>query len=68
MTQVILYDDKTVHIDGYKNIISFDSEHMCIKCKDKVLDITGKNLQIDSFSEVKMVISGRINNIGWLYS
>ncbi|MBR1815486.1 MAG: YabP/YqfC family sporulation protein [Lachnospiraceae bacterium] len=65
MTQVILYDDRTVHIDGYKNIISFDSEHMCIRCKDKVLDIKGKNLQIDSFSEVKMVISGVISGLEW---
>lgn len=65
MTQVILFDDKSVHIDGYKNIISFNSEHMCIRCRDKVLDIRGNNLQIDSFSEVKMVISGVISGLEW---
>ena len=65
MTQVILYDDTTVHIDGYKNIINFDSVHICIRCKDKILNITGKNLQIDSFSDVKMVISGVISGLEW---
>ena len=65
MTQVILFDDKSVHIDGYKNIISFNSEHMCIRCRDKVLDIRGNNLQIDSFSEVKMVTSGVISGLEW---
>ncbi|MBQ9609986.1 MAG: YabP/YqfC family sporulation protein [Lachnospiraceae bacterium] len=65
MTQVVLYDDKTVHIDGYKNIINFNSEHMCIRCRDKVLNIKGKNLQIDSFSEIKMIISGVILCLEW---
>lgn len=66
MTQIILFDNNSVHIDGYKSIINFNSEFMCVKCKDKVLKINGKNLQIDSFTEVYMVISGQIDSICWV--
>ncbi len=66
MTQVILYDNKSVHIDGYKNIINFNSAKMSLKCKDKILEIKGNNLCIDSFSEVSMVVSGQIEDISWV--
>ena len=67
MTQVILYDNKTVHIDGYKSIIIFDSQKLSLKCKDRILVINGKNLLIDSFSGVCMVVSGIIENVSWVY-
>ena len=65
MTQIILYDNKSVHIDGYKNIITFNSDHLCVSCKNRILEIYGNNLQIDSFTEVCMVVSGKIDNICW---
>ena len=66
MTQVILYGNKSVHIDGYKSIITFDSNHLCVNCKDKILSIKGSNLRINSFSGVCMVISGKIDDISWV--
>lgn len=66
MTQIIIYDNKSVHIDGYKSIITFDSERLCISCKNRILEIKGKGLQIDSFTEVCMNISGYICDISWV--
>lgn len=66
MTQIILYDNRNIHIDGYKKILHFDSKKLSIKCKDKILEINGNNLLIDSFSEVCMVVSGIIENVSWV--
>lgn len=66
MTQVILYGNKSVHIDGYKSIITFDSERLCISCKNKILEIKGKELIIDSFTGVCMNISGYISDVSWV--
>ena len=66
MTQIILYDNKTIHIDGYKSIINFRSDELSVKCKERTLVIKGSELQIDSFSEVCMVVSGKINDVSWV--
>ena len=65
MTQIILYGNKSVHIDGYKCIINFTSSRLSIRCKEKVLIIKGSNLMIDSFTSVYMVVSGIIDDISW---
>ena len=65
MTRVTLLDQKSVHIDGYKSIISFDDLHISIKCHKKNLEINGENLRITSFNGIQMQISGCISEIKW---
>lgn len=66
MTRVVLLDQKYVHIDGYKSILSLDEEIICIQCKKKILEISGKKLMIDTFNGIEMTISGFISGIRWL--
>ncbi|MBQ9277314.1 MAG: YabP/YqfC family sporulation protein [Lachnospiraceae bacterium] len=65
MTQIILYGNKSIHIDGYKCIVSFTSKQLSVKCRNKTLNIKGCDLKIDSFTSVYMVISGTIDDISW---
>lgn len=66
MTRIILYDQKSIHIDGYNNIISFSDETICIQCKKKILEISGTHLYISSFNGIEMTVSGLISGIRWI--
>lgn len=66
MTRIILYDQKMLHIDGYKNIICFGDDQICIQCKKKLLEISGEKLFISSFSGIEMTIGGCITGIRWI--
>lgn len=66
MTRVVLLDQKSIHIDGYKSILSLNEEVICIQCKKKILEISGRKLVIDTFNGIEMTISGFISGIRWL--
>ncbi len=66
MTRIILYDQKSIHIDGYKNIISFGDDRICIQCRKNAVEITGDKLFISSFSGIEMTIGGKITGIRWI--
>lgn len=66
MTRIILYEQKSMHIDGYKSILSFADETICILCKKKVLEITGTGLYIASFNGIEMTVNGLISGIRWI--
>lgn len=66
MTRVVLLEQKSIHIDGYKSILSLNEETICIQCKKKILEISGRKLVIDTFNGIEMTISGFISGIRWL--
>lgn len=66
MTRIILYEQKSMHIDGYKNIISFSNETICIQCRKRILEISGKGLYIASFNGIEMTVNGSISGIRWI--
>lgn len=66
MTRIILHDQKSMHIDGYRNILSFADDTICILCKKKVLEISGNGLYIASFNGIEMTVNGSISGIRWI--
>ena len=49
MTQVHFYDQTCVHVDGYRQIVSFDTTQVLLRCKKNMLVIEGNALRIASF-------------------
>lgn len=66
MTRIILYDQKSIHIDGYKSIVSLDHSRICIQCSKKAVEICGEDLFISSFSGIEMTVGGLITGIRWI--
>ncbi len=66
MTRIILYDQKSMHIDGYKNILRFSEEKIYIQCKEQILEVSGSKLYISSFNGIEMTINGMISGIKWI--
>lgn len=65
MTQIIIYDQTGIHVDGYKRIISFDSSMILLQCKKKKLIVTGNALAIASFTSEEILIRGEILSVNW---
>lgn len=66
MTRIIMEGQQSLHIDGYKGIISFSDTTICIRCKNKKLEVVGKDLKIESFTGTWMQIVGLIISISWI--
>lgn len=65
MTQVHFYDQVCVHVDGYRQIVSFDTEQVLLRCKKNLLLIEGKSLRIASFDGAEMTVRGNITGVRW---
>ena len=65
MTQVHFYDQVCVHVDGYRQILRFDTEQILLQCKKKLLLIEGKSLRIASFDGTEMTVRGNITGVRW---
>ncbi len=65
MTQVHFYDQVCVHVDGYRQILSFDTEQILLQCKKNLLLIEGKSLRIASFDGTEMTVRGNITGVRW---
>lgn len=65
MTKIILIDDKTIHIEGYKHIISMEKDVVCLLCKKKKLLIFGSDLKIEMLSAIELNINGVITKVEW---
>lgn len=65
MTQVHFYDQLCVHVDGYRQIVRFDTEQILLRCKKSLLLIEGKSLHIASFDRNEMTVRGNITGVRW---
>ncbi|MBE5944233.1 MAG: hypothetical protein E7258_04875 [Lachnospiraceae bacterium] len=65
MTKLILFDDKSIHIEGYKNIVNMEKNQIRINCGKKILNILGKELKIEILTSIELNIYGKICNIFW---
>lgn len=66
MTQVHFYDQTCVHVDGYKNIIRFDTEQVMLRCPKQILEIYGQSLRIASFHDTEILVQGKIEGVRWI--
>ena len=65
MTKIIIIDDKTIHIEGYKHISAMEVDFVILQCNKKKLLIRGKNLTIEMLSAIELDVFGQIYSIEW---
>lgn len=65
MTKIIIIDNKTIHIEGYKHISAMEIDYVVLQCKNKKLLIRGKNLTIEMLSAIELDVYGQIDCIEW---
>lgn len=65
MSRIIICNSKKIYIDDYKSVIHISNKNIIIKCKNKILNITGDNLKISDYTKNRMTIDGIICNINW---
>lgn len=52
-----------IHLMNYESIMHFDSTKVLIKCKEKVVSITGSNLVVTKLLDNEILISGVIKGL-----
>ncbi len=65
MTQVHFYDQTCVHVDGYRQIVGFDTTQVLLRCKKNMLVIEGNALRIASFDGAEITVRGDIAAGRW---
>lgn len=59
------YDQTCVHVDGYRQIVSFDTTQVLLRCKKNMLVIEGNALRIASFDGAEITVRGDIAAVRW---
>lgn len=62
-TSEIIIKEKQVNVINFKEIIDFSVKKISLKCKDKIINIEGKNLIISKMLDDELLINGDIFNI-----
>ena len=62
-TVVTIEGNKTLYIDNYKGIITYTDKTIVVLCKKYKIQIEGKNLQIEYYTNMDMKIQGNISCI-----
>lgn len=57
------YGGKVVIVQGYKDIIFFDENSVCLKLKTGEITLSGENLKVEEFSSNTIKIIGKILKI-----
>jgi sporulation protein YqfC len=52
-----------LYIDNYKRIAEYTCDNVRIVCKNKIISISGKKLEIEYYDNNEMKITGVINEI-----
>lgn len=52
-----------IFVENYKGIINYSEEQILLQCKQNKIEITGKNLTIDYYTNDDMKIIGKIASI-----
>lgn len=60
--RVINFSNKSVFVEGFVNIVSFESIEIIIKLKHGIVKIQGENLKIKNMNLETILIIGNITN------
>lgn len=60
-TIVTIEGDKTLYIENYKGIITYTDKIIIVLGKKNKIQIEGKNLQIEYYTNIDMKIQGNIS-------
>lgn len=63
MNRIVINEDKSVYIDGYKHIMKYEDYEIILQASKKQIIIQGNTLLIECFNKTEMLIRGEILNI-----
>lgn len=58
--RVINFNNKSVYIEGFLNILMFEKDLIKIKLKKGLIELEGENLKIKNMDTQSIVVSGNI--------
>lgn len=58
--RIINFSNKSIYIEGFTNIVSFENEEIVLKLKKGIIKIQGKDIKIKNMSLETIVIVGDI--------
>ncbi len=65
--RITLYDNSKLYIESHKGIIEYTNDSVRLNTDISILAIKGDNLVLDELSMEKVIVSGKINSIEFVY-
>lgn len=65
-SKITMVENSQLMIEGYNNIVDYYDNYIKIQAKNVYVIIDGKGLKIDEINDSELLISGDINNIGFM--
>lgn len=61
--KLVLVGDSELSIENYKGILEYESEVIRVKTVDKIIKVTGKNLEITAITDEEIQITGTVSEV-----
>lgn len=58
--RIINFSNKSIYVEGFTNIVSFENEEIVLKLKKGIIKIQGQNIKIKNMSLETIIIVGDI--------
>lgn len=61
-----VFNNEELLIENFRHVIYSDDERISVKTKKGILNIYGRGLQIDYYTEYEIKICGVVDSVDWL--
>ena len=65
-SRMTVFNNEELLIENFRHVIYSDDERISVKTKKGILNIYGRGLQIDYYTEYEIKICGVVNSVDWL--
>lgn len=66
MNRLVINEDQSIYVDGYKYILKYETTEIILKLSKKQIVIQGNKLIIINFCNTEMLIKGEITRISFV--
>lgn len=64
-TLIRMMENHRIVIENFRKILFFESEYMLIKTKHGTIELSGRNLTIEEYSEDEIIIDGILKTVSF---
>lgn len=64
-SKITMIENNELFIEGETSVVDYYDEYIKLKCNNVFIQIDGKKLKIEEFSNTELLVSGDILNIGF---
>lgn len=64
-SKITMIENNELLIEGETNVVDYYDEYIKIKCSNVFVQIEGKKLKIEELSNIELLVSGIISNVGF---